>query len=39
MLYLKITTEPVIVRTKVMIKKETDKHIDKMPSSPSQYEL
>ena len=39
MLYLKTITEPVIVRTLVMIKKGTDKHIMKTLGSGNQFEI
>ena len=39
MLYLKTTRVPVIVEALGMIKKETVKHINKKPGSPSQYEI
>ena len=37
MLLIKTTTVPVIVEALDMIKKGTDKHIDEVPGSPSQY--
>ena len=39
MLHLKTTTMTIIVRTLRMLKKETDKHIKKIPSSPSSNEI
>ena len=37
--HLKTTTVPVIVTALDMIKEETDKLINKMPGSPSCYEM
>ena len=39
MWHLKTTTVPVIIGALSMIKKGTNKHISKMPSSPSQIEI
>ena len=39
MWYLKTTTVPVILGALGMIKKETDKHIYKIPGSPNLYEI
>ena len=39
MWHLKTTTVPVIVGALGMIKKGSDKHINKIPGSPSQYEI
>ena len=39
MCHLKTTTMPVIVRALGMITKGTDKHINKIPGGPSQYEI
>ena len=37
--HLKTTTMPVIIGALGMINKEIDKHIYKIPSSPSLYEI
>ena len=39
MKHLKSTTEPVIVEVLGMIKKGSDKHINKIPDSSSLYEI
>ena len=39
MWHLKTTVEPIIDGSQSKIKKGTDKHIDQMPGSPSQYEI